>query len=103
MQYTERLIARQCIKDLLDAGYVVTVNDGEENTLIRSTHPAAIFAAMGTTDEDWLLVIKPGDLDSGSFVRFVYGNDGPDVICDYGVSLEETLKRTNALAEELSA
>jgi hypothetical protein len=54
--YLEKLIAKQCIADLLAAGWLVSVNDGEETTVLDSTDPETILAAMFTTDEDYLYV-----------------------------------------------
>jgi hypothetical protein len=99
-RYIEKLIAKQCIADLLAAGYQVSVNDGEETTLHRSTSPDAILAAMFTTDEDWLHVHTPDERLFG-WVRFIYGNDGWDVINDYTVNLELVIAATNKLADEI--
>lgn len=37
------------------------------------------------------------------WVRFVYGNDGHDVISDYTTNLESVLEPINAYAESLDA
>ena len=100
MTEVESQIGRQCIADLLDAGYAVSVNDGEGLVLRNSRDPEAIFAAMGTTDEDCLMASRDGK--PFSFVRFIYGNDGWDVINDYGTSLELALARTNALVDRMA-
>ncbi len=97
-RYVERKIAARCISELLDAGFEITVNDGEEDTVEFSKNPAEIIGAMFTTDEDYLIVSDQTGLHKG-WVRFIYGNDGPDVIADYTTSLESSLMRTNALAE----
>lgn len=97
-QQIEKRIVASAIADLLEADYEITVNDGEEDVLKRSTDPSKIASAMMSTDEDWLHVSKEG---SRGWVRFIYGNDGPDVINDYTVNLESALRRTNELAEEL--
>lgn len=91
-QEVERKIAVAAINALLAAGYSLGVNDGEETTIHHSTDPKAIEKAMFTTDEDWLLVYVKGgnekDVRPDYWVRFVYGNDGWDVINDYSVHLE---------------
>lgn len=101
MTFIEKLVIKQCISDLLKAGYVISVQDGEDIVLERSRSPRTIIAAMSTTDEDRFFVYKDGERQS--FVYFVYGNDGWDVINDYGVSLETVISKTNALADKLSA
>ena len=99
----EKRIVASAIADLLEAGFEVTVYDGEEETVVRSTDAGEIAAAMMTTDEDYLYVHSPGDgAQHRGWVRFVYGNDGPDVINDYTVNLEAVLRKTNELAEQLN-
>jgi hypothetical protein len=91
----EKKIINTVIEDLLAAGYAVTVNDGEDDVLTKSTDAKKIYAALGSTDEDWLVVYKEGE--KKSFVRLIHGN-GPDVICDYGVSLEPVMARAMIVA-----
>lgn len=100
-QKIEKQIAASAIADLIEAGYEVTVNDGEEDTVERSTEPGKIAEAMMTTDEDYLIVYLPGVPARAGWVRFIYGNDGPDVINDYTLSLEKVLAKTFELAEQL--
>jgi hypothetical protein len=107
-QAIEKQIVASAIADLLEAGFEITVNDGEEDVLERSTDPEAIAAAMMSTDEDRLYVYyvgTPTNNDEGSnhkgWIRFIYGNDGPDVINDYTTNLEKYLSETIALAETL--
>lgn len=97
-QELEKRIARRCILDLIEAGYTVSVYDGEEVTVKCSTKGTEILAAMMTTDEDYLFAMDANGKREG-WVRFIYGNSGWDVINDYTVNLEDALKRTNALIE----
>lgn len=100
----EIAIARKTIDVLLAMGYKISVNDGEEVTVNRSRDRDKILAAMFTTDEDALLVHLSGDAkNDGPFgwVRFIYGNDGWDVINDYTTNLEQVLKPVNELADRL--
>ena len=116
-QAIEKAIATAAVDQLLAAGFRLGVNDGEEITIRQSTDKAAIMAALFTTDEDWLLVWDKGSVDGepvwnghgaptskrtghDHWVRFVYGNDGFDVISDYTVSLEEHLTNATAKADE---
>lgn len=102
----ERDIATRTIRALLDAGYVLSVHDGEEEYPM-STDPAQILRDMMQTDEDYLLVYPPlvqdrrGRADAG-WVRFVYGNSGYDVISDYTTNLEAILQPVNAYADTLA-
>lgn len=95
----ERLLMEQVVDDLLAAGYLVSVNDGEETTVTESTDRAEILDAMRSTDEDYLLARLPG-VKRNSWVRLIYGN-GADLISDFNVSLEGVLANANALAERL--
>lgn len=90
----ERDIARRVVNDALSAGHSITVNDGEEDVLIKSIDASAILKAMFSTDEDRLFFNK-------GWVYFIYGNDGYDVISDYTTNLEAVLKGANELAAKL--
>ena len=102
----ERDIARKTIAALLAAGYSLSVNDGGETVLRQSKDEGAIFAAMFSTDEDFLFVhaadapAKQRTRDSIGWVKFVYGDDGWDVLSDYTVNLEAALAPANAAADE---
>lgn len=98
----ERRIAQQAIAELLAAGFTLGVNDGEEVTISRSKDAEAVLKAMMTTDSDYLLAYQDGVERHVGWVRFVYGNDGWDVINDYTVNLEEALTKTNALTDKFS-
>ena len=54
------------------------------------------------TDDDYLFVYKAGQSERFGWVRFVYGNDGYDVISDYTINLEKTLKGVNVFAERMA-
>jgi hypothetical protein len=96
-------IIKAAIKGILDAGCVISVFDGEEVTVRRSADADAIFAALGTTDEDTLLVLLDSSTKSrwqqiGS-VYLVYGNEAGVVICDTRGDVDHMLYAANALAE----
>lgn len=104
MQITEEVIIKRAIAELLAAGYSLSVDDGEETTVVRSTDPAVIFAALCTTDEDFLHThsgkTQNPNSDAFGWVRLIYGN-AEAVISDYTTNLEDDLTATNALAESL--
>jgi hypothetical protein len=93
----EKLIVAKTVDVLLGAGCNLSVYDGENFTVKRSTDREAVIAALGTTDQDSLTVRKDGQVFVG-VVAFVYGNDGYDVICDNTASLEEMLEPVTAYA-----
>lgn len=100
----ERQIVVKLVDNALGLGYAVTVNDGEATVLEESTDRTAIFAAMGTTNEEILSFVKREDGQRfGGWVYLLYGNDA-DVISDYVASqqMEEIVKPALALAEKLA-
>jgi hypothetical protein len=77
----ETTICTRIVSRALAAGYAVSVYDGEEYPVKRSTNKAAIVAAMFSTDAD-TLVIRAADGSKIGSVYLVYGN-GEDVVCDH--------------------
>lgn len=96
----ERRIVGKLVEDLLAAGFSLSVNDGEEVTVSKSKDPNQIYAALSSTDSDYLLVHSTNDVRD-RWVRLVWGNDEA-VISDYLTSLDPYLAGAHALAEELS-
>jgi hypothetical protein len=88
-QRVEQTIALTAAQVLLDAGFSLGVDDGEEITLTHSRDIEAVKRALFTTDEDYLYVYEAGrnlnekDTRPDGWVRLIYGNDGWDVISDY--------------------
>lgn len=76
----ERQIAIKLVDGILEAGYTISVNDGEEMTLVKSSDKDAILAAMASTCHDWLIV-HGGEVYIGR-VMLVWGNS-TDLISDY--------------------
>jgi len=96
MREIERQIVSLLVADCLTAGYAVGVYDGEEHTLRASRDFAEVWAALDTTDEDYL-ILRKGDADG--WIRLIYGNEC-DVISDYTTSIDEgVMKRASELAE----
>ena len=59
----EDQIITATIKALIGAGFLLSVDDGEETTVYRSNNRPVVFEAMKTTDEDYLLVFRKGDMN----------------------------------------
>lgn len=91
--YIERQVVEAVCKGLIDAGFLITVNNGEEDVIEKSTDVPAIMAAIQSSDWDFLLVFKPGETQYFGSVNLVYGNDGYDVVSDYSINLEEPVGR----------
>jgi hypothetical protein len=97
----EKRIARKVVRALLAAGYEITVNNGgDDDEIPYSSDFAQIIGAMFATDEECLRTCKD---DHYSFVRFVYGNDGWDVVNDYGTSLQDVMEPINEYCEKIAA
>lgn len=96
----EKRIASAVIRSGLNAGYTITVNDGEGMPVKRSSDHDVILAAMFSVDEEHLEFFKEGK--RVGWVFFVYGNDGWDVICDHTVNLSDILEEANRIADEVA-
>ena len=78
----ERAQAETLVEILLDRGYSVSVFDGEEWPLKRSTNRAAILAAMGSTEGDTLRIYDENGDRIGTF-WLVYGNGPGELVSDH--------------------
>ena len=86
LDHTERQIITALIDATLAQDLRVSVYDGEEWTLSRSTDRAAIRAAIGTTDETTIAIWTKHPEDGETLARLgnillIHGN-GEDVISD---------------------
>lgn len=99
-QVIERAIATKLVDGALANGWSITVNDGEDDVVIKSRDRALILHEMWSTDEDWLrfydLSNPVGKQDMG-WVRLIWGNVS-DVISDYHTALEDTAMIKDAMA-----
>jgi hypothetical protein len=95
----EKRIVRRLVRDLVAAGYEITVdNGGDEYEIPFSRSTTQITAALFATDDENLIVRKDGKT---RFVHLVYGNDGYDVIADYNVSLEPVMEPIQQWIDQL--
>lgn len=102
----ERRICRRTIKVLHEAGYSLRVHSGDEWETKRGATEGMLMRALFNLD-DALLTVHRGKGDGAhsrhfAWVRFVFGNDGWDVISDYTTNLEDVLKPVNDYAEGLA-
>jgi hypothetical protein len=94
---TEGRICSFLVKHALAAGYTVSVHDGEEWSVIRSTKYTEIMEELFTTDSNSLLIRDKDGKRLGS-IELIYGNDGYDVMGDWSAPNDEALE---ALSEWL--
>lgn len=80
----ERWYARKLVRNLLSRGLSVSVNDGEEWTVVRSRKEGEILEALATTDTDQLIASDDAGERKGWFL-LVWGNeeDGSCLIADH--------------------
>lgn len=79
---TAARIARKLVAALLAAGYALSVDDGEEITVRKSTDAREIIDALATTDHDYLRAYYNGETIRAGWVMLIWGND-EDVISDW--------------------
>lgn len=104
----ELRIAAALVKSALDAGYAITVDDGDEDVIKRERDPAAIMNALFSTGRTRLYLHRPEVSVGGvpktwhakpfAWVKLIWGN-GPDVISDYTLNVESLMTEPNAIAE----
>lgn len=78
----ERRMCTALVDGCLKRGYVISVSDGEDWPVRKSTDKAEIMAALASTDEDGI-VIRNAAGDKLGWFQLIYGNDGWDVVADY--------------------
>jgi hypothetical protein len=81
----EKRMATGLVKACLDLGFSISINNGEDWEIRKSTNSRKIMAAMFTTDEEYLVIHDEADKKRGWFF-LVYGNDGWDLISDYSAN-----------------
>lgn len=85
MQLGEQFYVRKLVRNILSRGYTISVNDGEEWTVVDSRREDLILPALGTTDMDYIRFTDELDYKNLGTFMLVYGNDpsGEEVISDY--------------------
>lgn len=107
---TANVIRRQELEiEIIDAvvsralalGFKLGVNDGGGADVLENCGDTKkIWDALYNTDEDMLIVYRNG-IRVG-WVRFVYGNDGWDVINDYTTNLEPIMSDAEKIIRRYS-
>lgn len=87
----ERKICRRTIRELHAAGYEMRVHSGDEFETKRAETESGLMRALFNLDDAWLLVHHKGQRKAFGWVRFVFGNDGWDVVSDYTTNLEAVM------------
>jgi hypothetical protein len=102
----ERAIIRRAITDVLAAGYLVRVHDGEDWACEPTLDLGVLMAAIMATDEEKLVVYRHDSKGAKwvphGWIFLVHGNDGWDVINDYTTNLEDVLKGATELGDAIA-
>ena len=97
------------ISTVLNAGYCISVYDGEAVIVNRSTNPDDIKESLRSTDLDWLRVLKVDEPYIVGSVCLVYnnGDDGLSVISDTASQdhayFDQLLEPVEMLVDSLSS
>jgi hypothetical protein len=101
-QLVEREIAYAIVDSLLEAGFSIAIDNGDNNgnefEIAKTRNRRAIKGALAQTDDEYLFVYTSNDKQYG-WVRLVYGNDGWDVLSDYTVNLEKFIGNGTKVAK----
>lgn len=89
---TEGRICSKLVKHALASGYVVSVHDGEEWAVSKSSKYTEIMADIFTTDEN-TVVFHDKDGNRIGSVFLVFGNDGYDVMADQSAPSWDELEK----------
>ena len=102
-QMIEKGIAKRAVRAAIEAGYTVSLWDGGEWTVKRSSKLPEVIRAMFTVDEE-SLEFRNAEGGLIGTAWFVYGNDGWDALADYTATetMERLLKDANAYAESMA-
>ena len=87
MQYAtpgERRVARELVTRILARGWMISVDDGGEFVLARSTRLKTVLDSLAGTDED-ILHVRDAEGKPMGWFHLVWGNDpsGEELIADH--------------------
>jgi hypothetical protein len=102
-QMIEKGIAKRVVRSAIALGYTVSIWDGGDWPVKRSSKLPEIIRAMFTVDEESLEFCNAeGGLIGTAW--FVYGNAGWDALADYTATetMERLLKDANEYAESMA-
>jgi hypothetical protein len=77
----EKTAAGRIVDRALAKGYSISVYDGEEYALKRSTSRREIMDSLQSTDSD-LLTVRNATGDKIGMIFFVWGNSPDEIVCD---------------------
>lgn len=96
-QKAENVIIRKAVRAAVDAGFTVSVFDGEDYSVRRSRKVEEVMRSLRATDSD-RLIVRDNDGERVGSVLLVYGNEPYEVIADYSLALNDLLRGAEARA-----
>lgn len=100
VQEMDRAIVTQCVEELLEQGFNLSLFHEEALAFKHSTNKEQILSNLLQCDEETLAIYDNTQQRVG-WVFFVYGNDGYDVISDYSITIEQYIPKTQELVDKL--
>ncbi|WP_448146122.1 hypothetical protein [Labrys miyagiensis] len=97
----EKTISERIVRDVLGAGYTITIHNGERLVLVQSAGLDEILEALFSSGEDNLKLYANGVFRH--WIYLVYGRGGHDVIADHSFSAEAVLAGAKVLARDIAA
>lgn len=79
----EVAVVKRLVRVILERGYMVSINDGEDWTVNLSTDRNEILSALGTTGEDIIRLYKDGERAGSIWLVFGNADDGSELIADH--------------------
>lgn len=99
VQEMERKVITRLLQDAIAQGYSVSVDNGEEVVVKKSTDVEEIMKAMFSVDEEYLHFFKNNQ--KVGWACLIYGESGWDVINDYSMNLEPIMEGVFQLVDQL--
>ena len=84
----ESALANRIVAEILLAGFVISVFDGEAYPVKRSAKHLEIVSALGSAEADTLAIHDPLTGRREGSVLLVWGNSADELVCDYSTTLE---------------
>lgn len=94
-------VAISIVRAALKAGYLVTVDNGEDATE-HLKHITDVMDVMFETDEDTLLFGKPGTGALG-WAKLIWGNSGYDALSDYSTNMEYLMAGASKIFDDYTS
>jgi hypothetical protein len=93
-------VVYRTIKAARKAGFTLSVDDEPDSSKLDD---AGLLDLLFNLDDAYLILTSRDCLQKSGWIRFVFGNNGYDVICDYSINLESLVDQINEYANDLES